>query len=56
MINKVNVLSGYCALRLGKYWIGIVEGNEFCKNYRRTSKAALKDASQLYNRRRVKQK
>lgn len=43
----INVIEGFCAIRIGKYWVGVCEGNHYAEKNRRTSKKALKDAHKL---------
>jgi hypothetical protein len=41
----INVIKGYAAIAVGKYWVGVASGNQYCKKLRRTSDRALSDAA-----------
>lgn len=43
----IDVVEGYCALKTGSQWIGVIQGNKFCKNKRKEPKKALNDAKNL---------
>jgi len=41
------IIEGPCAIRVGKYWVGVASGNRRSCNYRRTVEKALEDAKKL---------
>ncbi len=43
----IDVISGVCAIRVGKYWVGVIEGNRYCVPNRRTAQEAVRDAKAL---------
>jgi len=43
----IKVLRGFCALKIGKYWIGVCKENHYTDKNRKTSKKALSDAKNL---------
>ncbi len=44
---NVTVGRGTCAVRMGRYWVGVVSGPRYCKPRRRTPEHALQDAKKL---------
>lgn len=45
----IDVIEGYCALRAcSRYWVGVAEGNIYCKKIRIDYKQAIKDAKILF--------
>jgi hypothetical protein len=46
----VTVITGYCAVRVDRYWVGVIEGNRWCHKRRRTAKRALADAAALFEK------
>jgi hypothetical protein len=47
MNNDIDVISGLCAVKVGRYWQGCASGNRWAKERRRTVEAALKDAEKM---------
>ena len=45
----IEILKGYAAIKIGKYWVGVVAGNKYCQN-RRTSEKALEDAKKVLDK------
>ena len=44
---STDVIVGPCALRIGKYWVGVASGNKYCSKQRRTKQKALDDAEKI---------
>ena len=42
--DMINVITGYCAVRIGRYWMGLNKNGHSGK-YRRTPERALKDVT-----------
>lgn len=43
----IRVEVGYCALKVGRYWVGVAWGNRWARKHRRTAERALRDARDL---------
>lgn len=47
----MDIVSGFCAINTSNLgWCGVIEGNRFCEQNRKTSPEALEDAEELYNK------
>lgn len=47
MSRKMGVVEGYCAIRIGVYWVGVIKGDIFTKYKRRSADRALSDCRLL---------
>ena len=49
--QREGVLEGYAAFNLApRGWKGVIAGNRYCAEYRKTSAEALADAKELFER------
>jgi len=46
----INVIDGYVAIFDGRYWVGCISGNKYCKKRRRKVKGAIDDAGIMYHK------
>lgn len=50
--NLKGVVEGYAAFNLAPLgWVGVIAGNQYCKEHRATSKEALQDAKEMFDKR-----
>lgn len=43
----IDIVKGPAAIKVGKYWVGVASGNQWCKKRRRKPDKAIKDAKKL---------
>lgn len=49
--NLKGVVEGYAAFNLSPLgWVGVIAGNQYCKEHRTTPKEALQDAKEMFDR------